>query len=223
MPWNHQVPSRCGAKPFTIPHNERSNSIVMNTLLKTKTITLAEGVLLAIAFLSISPERLIGGEQPLFVPANQPKWSSVEWGSETNGYCGGITMLSASSNRFQFDVRVRRISATVDSQRKTNFLLGPLYLSATNWFCGPVELHGPNGELLVSGKPSVVSSKAYPDTFSWEGLFSGVKMRSGPAPGDSGLFRWRDDTNCSIGFFNLTDYYSLTRRSRNQKVDESWC
>lgn len=90
---------------------------------------------------------------------------------------------------------------------------GFIYHMATNSFCGPLELIGPNGRKVSLLKPNVNSQRAYPAFYhlstAHKLLMSGVNVYHGPSLPQPIL-----GPDMTIASFCLNDYFELKKAGR---------
>ena len=128
----------------------------------------------------------------------------------TNGYRAGIridynSLITVAIHR---DLQITGISPPRAGWAKI-----PPFLMPTNWFPGPAQLIGPDGQTILIQRPDVLSAASYPETLSFQSIkedrMKPLGAALGPIWGDYQIFdstkAKKDEDN--LRTCELRDYY----------------
>ena len=148
---------------------------------------------------------------------------SIVWGESTNGISAGVAVRDASQG---ISVYVRRqgdvllVEKFVGNHSPTNYYQeAPLYLAATNLFCGPVELSNAAGKKIGMLKPSVSSPDSYPAYLSYRHLYESELRRHDfhfIIPGDRGRAFLSDTNEEFLMSIEPNDYFKVEKPGKYQ-------
>jgi|GEM_PF-3095796 len=144
----------------------------------------------------------------------------IVWGMDTNGYAGGVLIEEGRSDVMVVIFVRQTVTNNANTNNQIKNTIQPLYLGASNSFCGPIELLDASGQNLPMTKPEVSNSDEYPRLLSWNSLFLAETKRpkiSHAIPGDIGLFGPQGKNgNAQLGYFEVGNYYKIDKSGEYQ-------